>query len=160
MSGDIQAFLDEIEERDGVHVGAMRKPINSAIKIVGSIHDDNMASRLGLRGGTVAGSIHLELFPPLLLKAFGQRWFERGNVSIYFLDPTTDREEVRARVKVPASSDARGPSGRTAGASGRVLLPPAIPKNLPPCPPAISVAIRRASCVYSLIAPSATHSLR
>jgi len=121
MSGDIQSFLDEIEERDGVYVGAMRKPINSAIKIVGSIHDDNMASRLGLRGGTVAGSIHLELFPPLLLKAFGQRWFERGNVSIYFLDPTTDREEVRAMLKVPASSDAQveawaeRPDGRRIG---------------------------------------------
>lgn len=121
MPGDIQSFLDEIEERDGVYVGAVRQPVNSAIKVVGSIHDDDMASRLGLRGGTVAGSIHLELFPPLMLKAFGQRWFERGNVSIYFLDPTTDREDVRAALKVPPNGDVQveawleRPDGRRIG---------------------------------------------
>ena len=49
----------------------------------------------------MAGSIHLELFPPLLLKAFGKRWFERGTISMYFLNATTDREAVRAFVKEP-----------------------------------------------------------
>ncbi len=49
----------------------------------------------------MAGSIHLELFPPLLLKAFGKRWFERGTISMYFLNATTDREAVRAFLKEP-----------------------------------------------------------
>jgi hypothetical protein len=105
MLRNIQSITDEIEERDGLYLGQWRRPVNSAIHIVGSIHDDNMASKLGFRGGTVAGSIHFELFPPVLLKAFGPRWFERGSLSIYFLDPTVDREEVRAVVAVPPAGE-------------------------------------------------------
>lgn len=101
MAADVQSFIDEVQEKDGVYLGAWRQPVNSAIHVVGSIHDDNTASQLGFRGGTVAGSIHLELFPPVLLRAFGPRWFERGNLSVYFLDPTVDREEVRAVVAMP-----------------------------------------------------------
>ncbi|MGA9724421.1 MAG: hypothetical protein WBQ86_18315 [Candidatus Binatus sp.] len=91
----------EIELRDHVFVGALRRSVNNARNIQGSIHDDATATKLGFRGGTVAGSIHLELFPPLLLKAFGERWFERGTISMYFLNATTDREAVRAFVKEP-----------------------------------------------------------
>ena len=92
----------EIELRDRLLVGPLRRSVNNASKVAGSIHDDATATKLGFRGGTVAGSIHLELFPPLLLKAFGQRWFERGTISMYFLNATTDREAVRAFVKEPA----------------------------------------------------------
>ncbi|HEY9157360.1 hypothetical protein [Candidatus Binatus sp.] len=91
----------EIELRDHVFVGPLRRSVNNARNVSGSIHDDAMATKLGFRGGTVAGSIHLELFPPLLLKAFGQRWFERGTISMYFLNATTDREAVRAFLKEP-----------------------------------------------------------
>ena len=91
----------EIELRDHVFVGPLRRSVNNARNISGSIHDDAMATKLGFRGGTVAGSIHLELFPPLLLKAFGKRWFERGTISMYFLNATTDREAVRAFLKEP-----------------------------------------------------------
>jgi hypothetical protein len=123
MPRDIEAITEEIEERDGLYLGHWRKPVNSAIHIVGSIHDDNMASKLGFRGGTVAGSIHFELFPPLMLRAFGPRWFERGSLSVYFLDPTVDREEVRAVVAVPLGGEkdvqveawAERPDGRRIG---------------------------------------------
>jgi hypothetical protein len=91
----------EIELRDHVFVGPLRRSENNARNVKGSIHDDATATKLGFRGGTVAGSIHLELFPPLLLKAFGKRWFERGTISMYFLNATTDREAVRAFVKEP-----------------------------------------------------------
>ena len=91
----------EIELRDHLFVGPLRRSVNNASKVAGSIHDDATATKLGFRGGTVAGSIHLELFPPLLLRAFGQRWFERGTISMYFLNATTDREAVRAFVKEP-----------------------------------------------------------
>jgi hypothetical protein len=122
MPRDMQSITEEVKERDGLFLGQWRRPVNSAIHIVGSIHDNNMASSLGFRGGTVAGSIHFELFPPVLLRAFGQRWFERGSLSIYFLDPTVDREEVRAVVAVPALGDntqvetwAERPDGRRIG---------------------------------------------
>jgi hypothetical protein len=91
----------EIELRDHVFVGPLRRSENNARNVKGSIHDDATATKLGFRGGTVAGSIHLELFPPILLKAFGNRWFERGTISMYFLNATTDREAVRAFVKEP-----------------------------------------------------------
>ncbi|MFZ0888497.1 MAG: hypothetical protein WA005_08605 [Candidatus Binataceae bacterium] len=100
----------EIELReDRVFVGPLRRSVNNARNVVGSIHDDATATKLGFRGGTVAGSIHLELFPPLLLKAFGERWFERGTLSMYFLNATTDREAVRAFMKEPPAglSDAQ-----------------------------------------------------
>ncbi len=91
----------EIELRNHVFIGGLRRSVNDARKVAGSIHDDAMATKLGFRGGTVAGSIHLELFPPLLLQAFGKRWFERGTISMYFLNATTDREAVRAFLKEP-----------------------------------------------------------
>jgi len=91
----------EIELRDHLLVGPLRRSVNNARSVAGSIHDDATATKLGFRGGTVAGSIHLELFPPLLLKAFGKRWFERGTISMYFLNATTDREAVRAFLEEP-----------------------------------------------------------
>jgi hypothetical protein len=77
-------------------VGEYRESINAANHEGGGIHDDNVATKLGFRGGTVAGSIHLDLFPPLLLEAFGKEWFERGSLSIDFKNATTSREPVRA----------------------------------------------------------------
>ncbi len=81
--------------------GPVRRPRNLAAHIVGSIHDDDTAAALGFRGGTVAGSVHLDQFPPLLLQAFGQRWFETGSLSLYFRHATTDGEAVQAFVERP-----------------------------------------------------------
>lgn len=88
-----------IETRDGVIVGPLRRSVNSARGVAGSIHDDATAGKLGFRGGTVAGSIHMELMPPLLLHAFGPRWLEQGSLSLYFQNATTDREAVRGFVR-------------------------------------------------------------
>jgi hypothetical protein len=96
-----EATRDDITVRDGVIAGPIRQSVNASRDSTGSIHDDATATKLGFRGGTVAGSIHLNLFPPLLLKAFGPRWFERGTLSMYFLNATTDREPVRAFLKEP-----------------------------------------------------------
>ena len=40
------------------------------------IHDDATAAELGFRGGTVAGDVHMNQFPPVLLRVFGKEWFE------------------------------------------------------------------------------------
>ncbi|MEQ8486665.1 MAG: hypothetical protein RIB46_20060 [Pseudomonadales bacterium] len=61
----------------------------------GSIHDDATAARLGFRGGTVAGDVHMNQFPPVLVELFGPAWFERGNLSLGFKNATVDREGVR-----------------------------------------------------------------
>ena len=84
------------------------RPRNLAQVQKGSIHDDATASKLGFRGGTVAGSIHMEQFPPVLLRAFGQQWFETGSLSCYFRNATLDGERVRPLAQVPSStSDAQ-----------------------------------------------------
>lgn len=93
---------------DGAVTGPFRRSVNQSGRLEGSIHNDEVAQELGFRGGTVAGSIHMELFPPVLLEAFGERWFERGTLSINFRNPTTDREPVRALLDRPdAPTDAQ-----------------------------------------------------
>ena len=77
-------------------VGELRAPHNSAAQARGSIHDDATASKLGFRGGTVAGSIHMDQFVPLALKLYGDDWWKHGNMSFYFRQATVDREAVRA----------------------------------------------------------------
>ena len=69
----------------------------------GSIHDDVTASKLGFRGGTVAGSIHMDQFVPVLLQAYGDDWLRRGYLSLYFQNATTDREPVQVFAREPAS---------------------------------------------------------
>ena len=79
-----------------------RKPRNSAAEVKGSIHDDATASKLGFRGGTVAGSIHMDQFVPGLLKLYGDAWFETGGMSLYFTKATVDAEAVQATVEAGA----------------------------------------------------------
>ena len=87
-----------LEERDGVLAGPVRRPVNLSRDAAGSIHDDATAQTLGFRGGTVAGNIHFEQFPPLMLARFGDDWRRRGGLSLHFLNATTDGEPVRAFV--------------------------------------------------------------
>ena len=61
----------------------------------GSIHDDATAENLGFRGGTVAGDVHMNQFPPVLVDIFGPEWFERGNLSLSFKNATVDKEQVQ-----------------------------------------------------------------
>jgi len=94
-------------ETDQVLAGPEREPRNSARHLgAGSIHDDATAQKLGFRGGTVAGSLHMEQFPPLLIEVFGNDWLSRGGLSLYFKYATTDGEPVQAYARRPDSSDA------------------------------------------------------
>lgn len=79
--------------------GPFRTPRNMAAEVKGSIHDDNTAQKLGFRGGTVAGSVHMDQFVPRLLDLYGQDWFRTGGLSLYFTQATVDREEVQAVVQ-------------------------------------------------------------
>jgi len=85
----------------GVIAGPVREPRNLEQEIKGSIHDDATAVELGLRGGTVAGSLHMEQFPPLLTHLFGKRWWQTGGLSLYFRYATTDRERVQCFARRP-----------------------------------------------------------
>ena len=90
---------------DGAVAGPVRAPRNIEQSLPNSIHNDAVAQKLGLRGGTVAGSLHMEQFPPLLLTVFGQEWWAEGGLSLYFKYATTDLEAVQCFAARPASGD-------------------------------------------------------
>ena len=56
--------------------GEWRRPVNTAAHQKGGIHDDDTATDLGFRGGTVAGAIHMEQFHPCYLRC-SERIFGR-----------------------------------------------------------------------------------
>ncbi|MHA1988041.1 MAG: hypothetical protein ACW98D_15505 [Promethearchaeota archaeon] len=93
--------MSDITIKDGFMYGGWRAPKNLWRGMTTSIHNDTTAQKVGMRGGTIPGTIHLSLFPPLMLKMFGKRWFEKGSLSMFYTFATTDLEEVRAVVKMP-----------------------------------------------------------
>jgi hypothetical protein len=98
-----------------VWTGEFRKPRNASSEAKGSIHDDATASKLGFKGGTVAGSIHMDQFVPGLVTLYGDRWFEAGAMSLYFTQATVDAEAVRATIE-PGDERARLTMHNEAGA--------------------------------------------
>lgn len=81
-------------------VGEARVALNHSES---SIHDPEMAKKLGFRGSAVGGNLHLDLFAPLLVKTYGREWFERGALSLYFLNIVVSGEPVQAVVDTPPS---------------------------------------------------------
>ena len=95
--------------------GEFRHPRNMHQGSGGSIHNDATASKLGFKGGTVPGSVHMDQFMPLILQAYGEAWFERGDISTYFTQATVDNEAVRAQL-APGEDRARLTMHNEAGA--------------------------------------------
>lgn len=79
-------------------IGEFRAPHNGFQASASSIHNDETASKLGFKGGTVPGSVHMDQFGPMLLKLYGEAWFEQGNISCHFMQATVDKEELQAMV--------------------------------------------------------------
>lgn len=86
-----------------VLAGEVRNPRNLHLAASGSIHDDATARRLGFRGGTIAGSYHMEQAVPLAVDLFGRDWFDSGTMDAYFRNATVDGEAVRAFARRPAT---------------------------------------------------------
>jgi len=86
--------------------GEFRTPRNLHQGSGGSIHNDATASKLGFKGGTVPGSVHMDQFVPMILRTYGDAWFERGDISTYFTQATVDNEAVRAEL-APGAERAR-----------------------------------------------------
>ena len=87
--------------------GPWRAPVNTSADEKGGIHDDDTAQDLGFQGGTIAGSIHMEQFPPLLVDHFGDEWWVHGGMSLYFRQATVDHEPVRCLLQPTAENRAR-----------------------------------------------------
>ncbi len=84
--------------------GLVMRPTNRTYQDAGSIHNDATAQELGFRGGTIAAGTHFDQFPPLLLEAYGPRWWESGCLSMYFRYATTDGEPVQIAMERPSGS--------------------------------------------------------
>ena len=63
--------------------GEFRAPHNGFQAAPGSIHNDEVASKLGFKGGTVPGSVHMDQFAPMLMELYGRAWFETGDISLH-----------------------------------------------------------------------------
>ena len=96
---------DAILIKEDYIYGEWRKAINAAAHMVDSIHDDAMGKKVGMRGGVVAGTIHLDLFPPTLVETFGQRWFEQGTISLYFTYALLHGEALRVVMQARPKDD-------------------------------------------------------
>ncbi len=82
--------------------GPVVHPVNPSHDAAGSIHDDATASRLGFKGGTVAGDVLLDVFPPVLVEALGRDWFESGSLSLYFRHAIQHGDPVQVVLEIPA----------------------------------------------------------
>ena len=87
--------------------GPWRRPKNTSADEKGGIHDDDTAQGLGFEGGTIAGSIHMEQFPPMLVDYFGDAWWSNGGISLYFKAATIDHEPVRCLLEPISEIKAR-----------------------------------------------------
>jgi hypothetical protein len=72
-----------------------------------SLHDDEMAGKLGFRAGPIEGPTHFSQFPPLLAHLWGRAWFERGCLSAHYQNMVIEGEAVRAFAEVPAAGATR-----------------------------------------------------
>lgn len=130
---------DDTEIKDGYLYGGWRRAVNAASSAgSGSIHDDATAQSLGMRGGAVVGIVHLNLFPPLILKTFGQQWFEKGSLSIFYTYALVDGEQVEGVMGLPPEEKkdmqveawAESRDGRTVGRGTIAVGEPAEPSYI------------------------------
>jgi len=98
---NLKASNDEITVKDGFLFGPWRTGVNAAASMTTSIHDNVVGKSVGMRGGVVAGTVHLDLFAPLAIRAFGPKWFECGSVSMFYTFAILGGEELRAVVQLP-----------------------------------------------------------
>ena len=137
------------------HMAEGRPEAVRAARGAGSIHDDAVASKLGFKGGTVPGSVHMNQFVPLIVKIYGEKWFEQGTGSrpssprrpstTSSVRAMAERGEERARLRQyneqgdqiceeTASLDSRRPRRGTGSPHGHAgpcrARPPAHPRRL------------------------------
>ncbi|MEO6570157.1 MAG: hypothetical protein ABIO83_01275 [Ilumatobacteraceae bacterium] len=72
-----------------------------------SVHDGEVADRLGLPGAPIEGPTHFSQFDPLAVEVWGDRWFETGCISAHFQTMVVEGESVVASMTRPLGGVAR-----------------------------------------------------
>ncbi len=70
------------------------KARNTAVNSENAIHDDGVARQYGFRAGLVPGVTVYGYLTHPLVAALGPAWLERGTVTVRFLTPVLDGEEL------------------------------------------------------------------
>ena len=110
-----------VETSDGRLLSDWQQPVNRWADLPNSIHNDVVAKKIGMRGGTIPGTVHLNHFRPLIQQAFGRPWFETGTISMFYTFATTHQEDVRAVMQAPARRDNIKVDAWVENADGRVV---------------------------------------
>src|SRR6478672_10796136 len=84
--------------------GDWQQPINRWANLNDSIHNDDAARSIGMRGGTIPGTVHLGHFRPLIDRLWGEAWYRSGSLSLYYTYATKHLEDVRAVVRGTAGT--------------------------------------------------------
>jgi hypothetical protein len=106
---------------DGKLISDWQQPVNRWANAENSIHNDTVAREVGMRGGTIPGTVHLNHFVPLIMDTWGRRWYERGTISMFYTFATTDREDVRAVMDAPPDGEDVKVDARVENAEGTIV---------------------------------------
>ena len=89
--------------------GPCRKPKQMLAEQYGdeksTIHDDDVAEKLGFVAGPIEGPTHFSQFVPLLAHVWGREWFETGCLSAHYQNMVVEGEEVKAFVELPQTGE-------------------------------------------------------
>ncbi len=110
------------------------KAKNTAVNSENAIHDDGVARQYGFSGGLVPGVTVYGYLTHPLVAALGPAWLERGTVTVRFLKPVLDGEELRVAGAI-MTRDATGATaslhGSTAATAECVTATATLPAGLP-----------------------------
>ena len=103
-----------------------------------SVHDGDMAERLGLAGAPIEGPTHFSQFDPLAVEWWGRRWFETGCISAHFTSMVVEGEQVTATAtrdgstaRIAATKPGTGAVDDTVGVlTGTMTVDPDAPTEL------------------------------
>lgn len=122
---------------DGSICGPVRQPrqmlADQAYDGHASVHDGDVADKLGLAGAPIEGPTHFSQFDPLACEVWGQRWFETGCLSAHFSNMVVEGEAVTATMRAPDQGVARIDAAKTDGSpvlTGTASVDPDAPTEL------------------------------
>ncbi len=98
-----------------------------------SVHDDEVAGKLGLAGAPIEGPTHFSQLDPLAFERWGKEWFEHGCISAHFQTMVVEGETVVATATPTASGLARVDATKSDGApvlTGTISIDPSAPTEL------------------------------
>ncbi len=130
-------FATEIIRRGSTLTGPARSPVQMLAEQsndgAASVHDDEVAAKLGLAGAPIEGPTHFSQIDPLGFGLWGNAWFETGCISSHFRTMVVEGESVVA--SLTDLGDGRGEIAAAKGdgtpvLTGSASVDPAAPTAL------------------------------